>query len=111
MLLSARLFAAVALSTFVGCATGHEAMRGSVVMKVSDTEAHVCIFQQKAEVGSRVQLYRHVCVTKYGKRYHCDKTRVAIGTVTERLGEHYAVVTFPQGTSYDEGYTVESIRE
>jgi hypothetical protein len=98
------------LAVVAGCATGHEAMRGSVVMKMSDTEAHVCTFNQSAPVGSRVQLYRHMCVTKYGKKYHCDKQPVAIGTVTEQLGEHYALVTFPAGTNYEEGFTVEPLK-
>lgn len=100
----------ISLVALAGCATGHEAMRGSVVMKISDTQAHVCVFDQQAEIGTRVQLYRHMCVTKYGKKYHCDKQPVAIGTVTEQLGEHYALVTFPAGTSYEEGFTVEPIR-
>jgi hypothetical protein len=110
MSLVIRSFVVVALAAVAGCATGHEAMRGSVVMKVSDTEAHVCLFDQQAPVGSQVQLYRHTCVTKYGKRYECDKQKVAVGTVTEQIGDHYALVTFPAGTNYDEGFTVEPIR-
>lgn len=105
-----RSFVVLAFTTVAGCATGHEAMRGSVVMKVSDTEAHVCLFEQPARIGSQVQLYRHTCVTKYGKQYHCDKQPVALGTITQRIGDHYALVTFPKGTNYEEGFTVEPVR-
>jgi hypothetical protein len=102
-------FVALSLVTLAACATGHEAMRGSVVMKVSGTEAHVCLLAGDARIGSRVQLYRHTCVTKYARSYQCEKQPVAVGTVSERMGDHYALVTFPQGTAFEEGYTVEPI--
>jgi hypothetical protein len=108
MLGSGRL-ALVAFALIAGCATGHEAMKGTVVMKVNDTQAHVCVFDQPATVGSHVQLYRHTCVSPYGKKYQCDKQPVAVGTVTEQIGDHYALVTFPAGTNYEEGFTVEPI--
>lgn len=104
-----RLLVVLALAAVAACATGHKAMNGSVVMKVSETEAHVCLLDGDARVGSQVQLYRHKCVTQYGKRYDCGKQLVAVGTISERIGDHYALVTFPQGTTYEEGYTVEPI--
>jgi hypothetical protein len=118
MLVSARSFVALALSTLAACATGHSAMSGSVIMKVSDTEAHVCLFDHDAPVGSRVQLYRHQCKTQYANPaapngrtpYACEKQAVAIGTISQKMGGHYAMVTFPQGTQYQEGYTVEPIQ-
>jgi len=30
--------------------------------------------------------------------------------VTQQIGEHYALVTFPAGTNFEEGYTVEPIK-
>ena len=105
-----RSFVALAFTTLGACATGHSAMNGSVVMKVSDTEAHVCLFEKEAPIGARVQLYRHTCVTKYGKSYECGKQPVAIGTISHKMADHYAMVTFPKGTQYEEGYTVEPIQ-
>jgi hypothetical protein len=109
MSILSRSFVALAFTTVAACATGHQAMSGSVVMKVSDTEAHVCLFEQDAPIGARVQLYRHKCVSQAGKRYDCDKQPVAVGTIAHKMG-HYAMVTFPQGTQYEEGNTVEQIQ-
>ena len=99
---------ALATVTVTACATGHEAMNGSVVMKTSETEAHVCLLDGDAGVGSQVQLYRRICQTQYGKRYEC-KQPVALGTISERIGEHYVLVAFPRGTAFEEGYTVEPV--
>lgn len=117
MLTISRSFAALALSTLAACAAGgHGAMSGSVIMKVSETEAHVCLFEQDAPIGTRVQLYRHSCKSQYADPakpssnrtpYTCEKQAVAIGTISQKMGGHYAMVTFPQGTQYQEGYTVE----
>jgi hypothetical protein len=82
-------------------------MNGSIVMKVSDTEAHVCLFEQDVTVGTQVQMYRHTCVSQAGKRYECAKQPVAVGKISEKMGGHYAMVTFPEGTKVEEGYTVE----
>jgi hypothetical protein len=106
---AARSFAALAFITLGACATGHQAMSGSVIMKVSDTEAHVCLFEKEAPVGTRVQMYRHMCVSAAGKQYECEKQKVAIGTIEQTMGGHYAMVRFPQGTKIEDGYTVEPI--
>jgi hypothetical protein len=103
-------FIALAFATLAACATGHEAMNGTVVMKVSETEAHVCIFGKDAPVGAQVQLFRHNCEMKGGatpNRYECTKQQVAIGKIATKMGGHYALVTFPQGTKIEDGYTVE----
>jgi len=111
-----RSFIALAFTTVAACATGHGAMNGSVIMKVSETEAHVCLFEKDAPVGTQVQLYRHSCKSQYAQPgtpsssrtpYACEKQAVAIGTISQKMGGHYALVTFPQGTQYQEGYTVE----
>lgn len=91
------------------CGTGHAAMRGSVVMKVSETDAHVCLEPGQTQVGDHVQMFRNVC-TSTGKRTTCEKVPVAEGVVTALLNDHYSTVRFPAGTSFAEGYTVEPIR-
>ena len=99
-------FFAAAATT--GCAGGHAVMRGSVVMKIDPTTAHVCLGKGEVAVNDRVRLYRNVC-TPSGRRSVCKKEAVADGTVTELLDEHYSVVTFPAGTTFEEGNTVEKL--
>jgi hypothetical protein len=114
-----RSFLALAFTTLGACATGHSNMSGSVVMKVSETEAHVCLLDSDAPVGTRVQLYRHECKLQYAPGtpstmrtpYVCEKQAVAVGTISQKLGGHYVMVTFPQGTQYAEGYTIEKLPE
>ena len=111
-----RSILALGFTTVAACgATGHQAMNGSVIMKVSETQAHVCLLEGKAAVGTQVQLYRHTCKNQYETPgttssrtpYVCKKEAVAIGQIAQTMGGHYALVTFPQGTQYEEGYTVE----
>ena len=103
------LFAAIALTA--GCAGNHSAMRGSVVMKMSDQEAHVCLGDGEVTVGDHVRLYNNVCAPDGStKRVKCDKVYVADGTVTEVLNSHYSVVNFPAGTQFAAGETVETAR-
>jgi len=97
------LFAAAA-----GCAGGHAAMRGSVVMKIDATTAHVCLGKGEVAVNDRVRLYKNACQT-IDKRVACTRTMLAEGTVTEVLDDHYSVVAFPAGMTFEEGNTVEKL--
>lgn len=101
------LSAAVAL-ILTGCT--HGLMRGSVAMKVSDTEAHVCM--ENSKVGERVTLFKNNCPNKGGARLggsggSCEKVQLGQGTVTEILNQHYSVVKFDSGVSFEEGTFVE----
>jgi hypothetical protein len=113
-----RPFVVLAFVIVGACATGHSAMNGSVIMKVSETEAHVCLLDSDAPIGTRVQLYRHDCKSQYAKPgtpssartpYVCEKQAVGVGTISQKIGGHYVVVTFPAGTQYEEGYTIERL--
>ena len=105
----------VALGIAAGCAGGHAAMRGSVVMKIDPTKAHVGLGSGEVAVNDRVRLYRNACTPNAagsGSGAHhpvCTKETVAEGIVTETLDDHYSVVTFPAGTVFQEGDTVEKI--
>ena len=93
-----------------GCAGGHATMRGSVVMKIDPTKAHVCLGTGEVAVNDHVRLYRNVCKQSAGGRATvCTKETIADGTVTELLDEHYSVVTFPAGTTFEEGNTIEKL--
>lgn len=120
--MSTRQFAFVSL-LFVAASSacaGHSLMRGSVVMKTGETDAHVCLLDGEAKVGDRVQLFRHTCRQSNfntdivggqpRKRTVCRRETVAVGRVTERIDDHYAVVSFPAGTQYQEGNTVEAMQ-
>ncbi|OQW47464.1 MAG: hypothetical protein A4S09_15190 [Proteobacteria bacterium SG_bin7] len=93
-------------TTLMGCA--HGLMRGSVAMKVSDTEAHVCMDKSEAKVGDRVTLFRNNCPAKgVGGGGTCTKVELGQGTVTEILNDHYSVVKFDPGVKFSEGAFVE----
>lgn len=103
----------VAAATISGCATGHATMRGSVVMKIDPTTAHVCLGNGEVAVNDHVRLFRNIC--KQGGAGSgasvsvCTKEKVADGTVTQLLDDHYSVVTFPTGTTFEEGNTIEKL--
>ena len=96
-------------------ACGHGTMRGSVVMKISDTEAHVCMGRGEVRAGDPVVLVRHACwllattgALQYGVPSEtCRRQVAARGQVVRVLGDHYSVVRFPKGTRMAEGNTVE----
>ncbi len=92
-----------------GCA--HSAMKGSVAMKVSATEAHVCL--DNAKVGDRLTLFKNSCPTRdtglrtSGSSAMCEKVRVGQGTVTQILNQHYSVLKADAGVAIEEGNFVE----
>ena len=101
---------AVGALTLVGCA--HELMRGSVAMKVSDSEAHVCM--EDAKLGEKVTLFKNVCTgpkggsrSGLGDSRNCEKVKLGQGIVTEILNHHYSVVKFDSGVPFEEGTFVE----
>lgn len=84
-------------------------------MKISDTQAHVCIDRDEVSVGDTVSLFRNECRTRPDTspkspsrtKTECGKNFVAKGTVVELLNEHYAIANFPSGTDFREGDVVE----
>ena len=94
-----------------GCA--HSAMQGSVAMKTSENEAHVCMGKGEVAAGDRVTLYRNACVGKAraisgtGSEGSCEKKEIGMGSVKEVLNDHYSVVRFDQGVQFEEGTFVE----
>ncbi|HEU4733370.1 MAG TPA: hypothetical protein VFT22_36005 [Kofleriaceae bacterium] len=77
-------------------------------MKIDPVTAHVCLGDGEVAINDRVRLYKNACESS-GRRSVCKKTPVADGTVTQLLDEHYSVVTFPAGTTLEEGNTVEKL--
>lgn len=105
-----KLMMLVAGLSLGGC--GHAAMRGSVVMKVSDTEAHVCMNKGELQPGEAVRLYRSQCNTPMAAKnpalaQNCPREGVT-GQVEKALNDHYSLVRFPAGTKFEEGDKVEA---
>lgn len=104
------LFMGVVAAGLSGCAT-HSVMRGSVAMKVSDTDAHVCMNRDEVKAGDHVVLYKNVCEQvdkgkdKVGAM--CKKVEAGHGEITQILNDHYSAVKFPVGTKFSEGDVVE----
>jgi hypothetical protein len=84
---------------FTACGPSH--YTGLVAMKISDTEAHVCLGEEAATPGTTIDVYRSVC--RREKPYTCDLRSVGTGTIKENLNSHYAVATFPEGSTFQEG--------
>ena len=102
------LVTAFALS---GCA--HSVMRGSVAMKTSPDEAHVCLGKGEVKAGDRVNVFKNVC-TGMGLKTRintlaapCEKKQMGMGTVKEIINSHYSVVKFDSGVQFEEGTLVE----
>jgi hypothetical protein len=106
-----------ALLVLGACATTkgpHEgAHRGSVVMKMANGEAHVCLGNKEVQVGDSINLIRHECDTRRtggregGTTTVCTPRTLGAGTVTKVYDSHYSVAKFPEGLNFTEGDTVE----
>jgi hypothetical protein len=108
MILLVPFLVAVSMGTGTGCATSHGMMRGSVVMKTSETEAHVCLGKGEVAVGDDVSLYRNVCPTLGEPTPSgCHREALGRGKVEKVLDDHYSVVRFPAGVTFKDGDTVE----
>ncbi len=100
------------IANLVGCAT-HSTMRGSVAMKISDTEAHVCMGDKEVKVGDKVTAFQNVCnketsrLSRSGNYAQCQKVKIGSGVVTELINDHYSVVKFDNNVKFGEGTIVE----
>lgn len=99
----------VTFAALSGCA--HGVMRGSVAMKTSENEAHVCLGQGEVKPGDRVRAFRSVCPERSlrngGGTITCHREEIGGGTVEQVLNEHYSVVKFDAGVPFTEGTFVE----
>ncbi len=96
------------ITALSGCA--HSTMRGSVAMKASNEEAHVCMGDNEVKAGDKVTLFRNQCSQsggKVGAADPCHKVKVGEGTVERTLNEHYSVVKVNPGVQFEEGTIVE----
>lgn len=109
---SINFFTFLLIAGLVGCAS-HSTMRGSVAMKISDTEAHVCLGDSEVKVGDKVNAFQNVCTnetqrtSRSGKSVSCQKTKIGVGEVTSLINNHYSIVKFDNGVKFNEGTIVE----
>lgn len=80
--------------------------RGVVAMKISDTEAHVCVGKNEVQEGAKARIYHNEC-TRIGKNYNCRKILVGDGTLTQKLNEHYSLMKLHGASTFKEGDVVE----
>lgn len=95
---------AFALLAVTGCA--HTMMRGSVVMKHNEKEAHICMGDGEVKVGDTLSVFKSEC-TSVGKTLTCKKVRLGDGKVTELVNEHYSVMEYTGTAPLQEGFIVE----
>lgn len=105
-----QVFGLAALVTLAGCA--HGTMRGSVAMKASESEAHVCMGDKDIKAGDKVALFKNECTGggragERGNSKSCKKVRIGGGIVERTLNEHYSVVKVDPGVQFEEGAIVE----
>ena len=105
------LFAGIGLAgILVGCA--HSTMRGTVAMKATDDEVHVCMGDKEVKAGDLVAFFFNQCKGAGGKETRdrvCTKVRLGEGEVVRSLNEHYSVVRPNPGVKVEEGTIVEKL--
>lgn len=96
----------------MGCS--HGTMRGTVAMKISDREAHVCMGDKEVGPGDKVALFKNECVSpKEAVRLSgpssggCRRVKLGEGQVIQVLNEHYSVIEVNPGVAFEEGTVVE----
>ncbi len=109
-----QFIAVFGIAALTGCA--HSTMRGSVAMKASDSEAHVCMGEQEVRVGDKVVFFKNVCPKPksgvqigLGDSGGCRKEKVGDGSVTRILNDHYSVVQVSPDVKFEEGNIVEKL--
>lgn len=98
---------ALAMSLLVAAGCGHTMMRGSVVMKATDTEAHVCLGRGEVAVGDVVDVIHNYCQSAGTPIGDCKRQLLGRGVVEQVFDDHYSLVRFPAGLAFEEGDTIE----
>ena len=96
----------IGLAILIACG-GHTLMRDTIVMKISPTEAHVCLHPGSFAVGDRVNVYKTTCQMKLDRAVDCQRHRVGQGRITRALNDHYAAISVGADSKVEEGFTVE----
>lgn len=85
-------------------------------MKISDTEAHVCLGSGEVKVGDKIKLYHNICTrnalpaNKPSKNLpgsKCELRIIGEGQIASLINDHYSIATFAGGVQFEEGDIVE----
>lgn len=100
-------FFVLALILLSACASRHELMRGSVALKVNESNGIVCTEPYHTNVGDHLFLYNNVC-SKEGipdKRGSavCKLVKEGEVEITKILNEHYAEFKTLSSINFEEG--------
>ena len=84
--------------------------KGTILMKINNTEAHVYMEKDQVELGSRIVLVRESCKKEWFRAPKtCIDKRITEGTVTKLLNDHYSIVNFDNDVNIVEGDRVEVV--
>lgn len=81
--------------------------RGVVVMKVSETEAHVALGAAEVKPGDRLTLLRYLCTGP--KNNNCEMRPVGRGVVVQVINDTYSVARFEAPNGLTERDRVELV--
>lgn len=98
-----------AIVMLVVACSGHALMRDTVVMKISPTEAHVCLHPGTFAVGDRVNIFTMTCQMRIDRAVDCRRDVVGRGRITRVINDHYAAVEVA-AQRLEEGLGVEVLR-
>lgn len=105
-----KLFQVLILLNIVGCA-GHKVMRGNVAMKVSDSQAHICMGDDEVKAGDQIIFMNNDC-NQYdnnieGLQGLCKLLTLGKGTVVKTINSHYSLVKTDGSFTFKEGTMVQ----
>lgn len=109
--MSKQTFLVLGLSSLL-FACSHATMRGSVAMKATDEELHVCMGKDEVKAGDKVAFFFNDCKSRGNRetRYDaCRKVRLGEGEVVRPLNDHYSLVRPNPGVKVQEGTIVEKL--
>ena len=105
--------------SLTGC--GHTMMRGTVAMKASKDEAHICLGDNAVKGGDKIAFFKNNCRSLPGggngerggggREVECNLLKIGEGTVSKTLNSHYSLVKTDGSFNFDEGTLVEKIRK
>lgn len=97
----------------------HAFMRGTVVRKLDEHRAQVCLGDGEVRVGDRIVLFENDCRMPTPARREssifpgadalggCERIELGSGVIERLLNQHYSVARFPDGVAVRVGATVD----
>ncbi|MBK24526.1 MAG: hypothetical protein CME70_11080 [Halobacteriovorax sp.] len=96
------------LGWLVSCSSNpHKFMRGNVVMKMSEKDAHICLGNNEVDVGNSIIFYNNDC-NQYDNSIEglgglCKLIEIGKGRVESIINSHYSLVKTDGSFQFKEG--------